>query len=358
MSTTVTSRSVARELFEGTERVIGQVRARRQMAVLMERQQGVAEGLYERSQSAIVAGWTGVGKTYMTRMMCELCGLPFAEVNATQYTEGGYAGDDLAQMFVPLLESAAQMIDGEQGIEWPPIIGRRTDAEPSVLHRDDIDKVIERASTGVIFLDEMDKWTQRLNHATGRLDTAVQAELLKMVEGSVEYISDDQDELGVPFDTSKVLIICGGAFVGLARQVLRRLHRDEEYMHDEGFWDLIEQGDFVKYGLIPELAGRLGIHIFMRPLRTEHLAEILLQPEGLIAEYRDRFEGYGVDWDVPDSAVRHLANLALQKDVGARGVDNVLWHTFSDALFESALRDWPCKVSLRVNENRAQLAVG
>ena len=317
------------------------------MAVLIERQVGVAAARYPLSQAAIVAGWTGIGKTYLTRMMCELSGLPFAEVNSTQFTETGYAGDDLAQMFVPLLESAARMLDEESGAEPPEVA--------SVLKRDDIRAVIARASSGVIFLDEFDKWTQRVNHSTGRLDTAIQAELLKMIEGSIEYVSDEEDEIGLPFDTSRVLIICGGAFVGLARGVLRRLQRDEEYMHDEGFWELIEQTDFVKYGLIPELAGRLGIHIFMKPLRQEHLAEILVQPGGVIEEYRERFASHGIAWDVPDAVIGRLAGVALQKDVGARGIDNVLWHVFSDALYEASTISWPAVVRLGVNEPRARL---
>lgn len=347
MTTTLISRSIARELHGSTTQVIGQERARRQMAVLIERQVELARGKYRMSQAAIVAGWTGSGKTMMTRLMCEASGLPFADINATQYTESGYAGDDLAQMFVPLLESAARMIDHEAGARPPEV--------SSVLKRDDIRQVIELASTGVIFLDEFDKWTQRVNHATGRLDTSIQAELLKMIEGSIEYVSDEEDELGFPFDTSRVLIICGGAFVGLARQVLRRLQRDEEFMHDEGFWDLIEQGDFVKYGLIPELAGRLGIHIFTRPLRTEHMTEILTQSGGLIDEYRERFEAAGITWDVSPHAIGHLADLALQKDVGARGIDNVLWHKFSGALFEASHVELPATVRFRVNDPHARI---
>lgn len=296
-----------------------------------------------------MAGWTGVGKTYLTRMMCELSGLPFAEVNATQYTETGYAGDDLAQMFVPLLESAARMRDERTSERPAPEVS-------SVLKRDDIREVMELGSTGVVFLDEFDKWTQRINHATGRLDTAIQAELLKMIEGSIEYISDEEDELGLPFDTSRVLIICGGAFVGLARSVLRRLQRDDEFMHDEGFWNLIEQTDFVKYGLIPELAGRLGIHIFMKPLRQEHLAKIMSQPGGIVEEYKRRFEEHNVRWDVPQHVIGHLADIALHKDVGARGIDNVFWHVFSDALFEASGSIWPGYVQMQVNWPKAVLA--
>src|SRR5690242_15475701 len=108
---TVATRSTALDLFLGTERVIGQEKARKQLAVLIERQMGVRDGRFERASGAIVGGWTGTGKTMLARLMCDLSGLPFAEVNATQYTESGYSGEDLSQMFLPLLEAAARQYD-------------------------------------------------------------------------------------------------------------------------------------------------------------------------------------------------------------------------------------------------------
>jgi ATP-dependent Clp protease ATP-binding subunit ClpX len=347
MTLSVLSRSPVADLYWQTSKVIGQEKARRQLAVLIARQLEVAQGLKPKSQSAVVGGWTGVGKTYLTRMMCEACGLPFAEVNATQFTETGYAGDDLSQMFVPLLESAARILD------------RRQEQEPeqvaSVLKREDLKAVVEVASSGVLFLDEMDKWMHRINHHTGRLDTAIQAELLKMVEGSVEYVSDEEDEIGIPFDTSRVLIICAGAFVGLAQAVLRRLDRDQDFLHDEGFWELIEQRDFVRYGFIPELAGRLGIYIFLKPLRKEQLAEILKQPGSSFQEYRTRFQDFGVEWGVKDPAVSWIADQAIQKEVGARGIETVLWRIFADALFQAAISEHPTRVEYNVSDHKARV---
>src|SRR5262252_6518333 len=119
------------DLYLSTERVIGQERARRQLAVMLKRQMGVAQGQWPRSECAVVGGFTGVGKSYMARMMCEACGLPFADVDATRYTETGYAGDDLPQLFLPLLESAAVMHDKRLRMEPPSV--------SSVLKRADID---------------------------------------------------------------------------------------------------------------------------------------------------------------------------------------------------------------------------
>ena len=353
MSTTLSSSTSSRELdlFLGTSRVVGQEKARKLLAVMLARQCEVAEGRWDRAESAIIAGWTGTGKTYLTKMMCALSGLPFADCNATQYTESGYAGDDLSQMFLPLMESAARLKDARSSAE--------SQAVSSVLKRDDVQEVARLAATGVILLDEFDKWTHRQNHQTGRLDTAIQAELLKIIEGSVVYVSDNEDEVGIPFDTSRVLILCAGAFVGLSRQVMKRRG---EIVEDAqlGFLqlvdhDLIEQGDFVRYGLIPELAGRLSKMIFLRPLSKEQLARIIAAPGGPIDELRQRFEAVSCEWRVPDAAVGHLADIALHKEVGARGLETVLWQAFGLALFEASVAEEPTYVSLQVNHPKAEV---
>lgn len=339
------------DLFLGTARVVGQERARKQLAVLLGRQQEVAEGKWATGDSAIIAGWTGTGKTYLCKMMCGLCGLPFVDANATQFTESGYAGDDLSQMFLPLMEVAARMKDAREGAE--------PQAVSSVLKREDIREVAALAETGVVLLDEFDKWAHRQNHQTGRIDTAIQAELLKIVEGSMVYVSDNEDEVGIPFDTSRVLILCAGAFVGLSRQVMKRRG---EIVDDPqlGFLqlvdhDLIEQGDFVRYGIIPELAGRLSKMIFLRPLSKENLARIINAPGGPVDELQRRFTDVGCEWRVPDVAITYLADVALHKEVGARGLDTVLWQAFGEALFTASTAEEPTYVSLAVNQNKAEV---
>jgi len=310
---------------------------------------------WDKSESAVIFGRTGTGKTYLTKKMCQLTGLPFADANATTYTESGYAGQDLSQMFLPLLEATAELLDEEsERYAGLPLIERKVRSdESSVLKREDIDQVVERAQTGVILLDEMDKWAHRINHHTGRLDTAIQSEFLKIVEGSHVYITDSEDEAGVLFDTSRVLVICAGAFVGLANQVLKRLDKEQGYSDSDQFWQMVEQSDFVRYGLIPELAGRLSKIIFLRPLRKEHLAEIIRLPGGPVEELQERFAEMDCEWDVPEVAIVQLADIALKKEVGARGLDSVLWSVFNEALFKAAIADCPRVVSLRPNQNKA-----
>jgi ATP-dependent Clp protease ATP-binding subunit ClpX len=257
-------------------------------------------------------------------------------------------------MFLPLLESAARMKDNNT----PAASSARTGVS-SVLKRDDIAEVAELASTGVILLDEFDKWMRRVNHHTGRLDTAIQAELLKMIEGSQVYISDSEDEAGLLFDTSKVLVLCAGAFVGLVSDVLKRQGRAVEDLQ-AAFQtlieqNLIEQGDFVRYGVIPELAGRLSKMVFLRPLQKQDLSVIIRAPGGVVDELRQRFEAVGCQWAVPDVAVMYMADVALRKEVGARGIDTVVWQVFHDALFRASVAEHPTTVSLAVNQVRAEL---
>lgn len=347
-------RAASLDLYLGTQSVIGQERARKQLAVLLERQISVKHGRFPRSNGAVIAGWTGTGKTYLTRMMCQLSGLAFAEANATQYTESGYAGEDLSQMFLPLLEAAARMYDANR-----PTPKRPTKTMASVLKRpaSQLKEIVKIAETGVVLLDEFDKWMHRINHVTGRLDTAVQAELLKMVEGSVVYISDNEDEIGVPFDTTRVLILCAGAFVGLARQVAKRLNLSaDDWDKNETLWENIEPDDFVKYGVIPELAGRLSTHVFLRPLKPEHMVEIMAAPGGLVEEYRARFEAHGVEWRVPPEALTSLASRALQRDIGARGIEHCMWQCFGEALFQAATSEGASAVTLTVNDPKARVA--
>lgn len=344
------------ELFLSTERVIGQVKARRQLAVLLNRQWQVHQGKLTHAHGAILAGFPGSGKTMTSKLMCQHLGLPFAELDATRYTEAGYKGLDLRQMFLPLLESAALMIDAERaGAAYRLDHEHR---EGSVLKRADIKEVVRRAQTGVILLDEFDKWMLRVNHVTGQKDRAIQSELLKMIEGSREYVSSSDEEVGVLFDTSRVLIICAGSFVGLLQQVRKRMGGDADdnsIMLAETFWNQIVPEDFERFGLLPELTGRLSTHIFTRPLEKDHLTEILSRPDSALQEYRQQFEESGCKWSVDEAGVLGLAAKAIERNIGARAVEFVLWRYFHDALYAAAVAEGDCEVILTPSMERAEV---
>jgi ATP-dependent Clp protease ATP-binding subunit ClpX len=287
---TLAAPSKALDLYLATESVVGQERLRKQMAVILDGQWRVAEGVDKGQPSGVIlGGFSGTGKTMTARMMCQHLGLPYAETDATRYAEVGYKGLQLPQMFIPLLREAARMIDEEKGDEapdgdqlvppWAP--KEKKDPRGDVFQRDDIDEVVKRAQSGVIVLDEFDKWMQRVNHFSGQKDTAIQSEFLKMIEGSNEWVSATDDlEVGATFSTHKVLIICAGAFISLYPIVRARLHDDSEpkaQSMDENFWNSIIPEDFERFGLLPELAGRLARNIFTRPLQAGRHPRLLPQ---------------------------------------------------------------------------------
>lgn len=323
--------------------------------MLLNRQWQVHQGKLAHSHGAIVAGTSGSGKSHTVRIMCQHLGLPFAEIDATRYTEAGYKGLDLRQIFLPLLQAAARMIDTErEGAAFRLDHGHR---EGSVLKRADIREVVRRAETGVILLDEFDKWMLRVNHVTGQKDRALQSELLKIIEGSHEYVSSSDEEVGVLFDTSRVLILCAGSFVELFRQVRKRLHgdADENLMLSDAFWNQIVPEDFERFGLLPELAGRLATHIFVRPLEKDHLTEIIKRPESALHEWRQQFKEVGCRWAVNEAGVLGLAARAIERQIGARAVAFVMWRYFSDALYEASIAERAVEVTFEPSMEKAVL---
>jgi ATP-dependent Clp protease ATP-binding subunit ClpX len=343
------------ELYLSSDQVVGQDKARKQLAVLLNRQWQVHQGRLTHSQGAIVAGLSGTGKSHTVRLMCQHLGLPFAEIDATRYTEAGYKGLDLRQMFLPLLQAAALMVDAErQGSAFRLDHEHR---EGSVLRRADIKEVVRRAETGVILLDEFDKWMLRINHVTGQKDRALQSELLKIIEGSKEYVNASDEEVGVLFDTSRVLIICAGSFIELFRQVRKRMHgdADENLMLSEAFWNQIVPEDFERFGLLPELAGRLSTHIFVRPLEKDHLTAIIKRPESALHEWRQQFEECGCRWSVNEAGILGLAARAMERQIGARAVSFVMWRYFNEALYEAALAESAVEVVFEPSMEKAVL---
>jgi ATP-dependent Clp protease ATP-binding subunit ClpX len=351
--------SKALDLYLASDAVVGQDRARKQMAELLDDQwSSVQEDKPRINRSAILSGRSGTGKTFTARLMCNHLGLPYAEADATRYTESGYKGLDLQHMFMPLLESAARLKDGEAESRLESL-GKPPPKHSSVLKRDDLDDIVQIAQTGVILLDEFDKWMLRINHVTGEKDKAIQSEILKMIEGSIEYVSDTDEELGVQFDSSRVLIICAGAFVGLYEMMRRRMGYEGDVkalMMDENSWNQIVPEDFERFGLLPELAGRLSTHIFTRPLATHDLRLILTREGGLLDQYRQRYEAFGCEWGVGDGGVIHIVAEAMKRETGARALDYVCSKLLGgELLFEASVAERPLRVVLEPQMPKAEL---
>ena len=347
--------------------MVGQEKARKQMSVILDGQWRIAQGIDDAQPGGVLlGGFSGTGKTMTARMMCTHLGLPYAETDATRYAEVTYKGLQLPQIFIPLMREAARMKDAEASptvtdTDFTPPWAPQSEkgSADSLFKREDIDEVVARAEKGVILLDEFDKWMQRVNHTTGQRDTAMQGELLKMIEGSHEFVTATDDEVGVPFDTSKVLIICAGAFVGLYQQVRARLHDDSDpraQQMDENFWNAIIPEDFERFGLLPELAGRLSRHIFTRPLQQTHMREILTRPGGVLAYYRKRYEDYGVRWAIEDDGENWLTSEAMHHKTGARALEHVAHKMLGgEVLFEASVADMAMAVRLKPNWPRAKV---
>ena len=358
--------SKALDLYLATESVVGQEKLRKQMATILDGQWRVSQGLDPSHPGGVLlGGFSGTGKTMTARMMCKHLGLPYAETDATRYAEVGYKGLQLPQMFIPLLREAARMIDEEKpepekddfAPAWAPKPER--DPQNDVFKREDIDEVVKRAQSGVIVLDEFDKWMQRVNHFSGQKDTAIQSEFLKMIEGSYEWVTATDDEMGTAFATHDVLIICAGAFVNLYQQVRARLHEDADpkaQAMDENFWNAIVPEDFERFGLIPELAGRLSRHLFTRPLQATHMKKILIWPDGILDYYRGRYEDCGVRWDVSDAGINWIVAQAMQHRTGARALDFIAHRMLGgEELFAASTSEVPMAVVLEPNMPKAKV---
>lgn len=348
--------------------MIGQERVRRQMAAVLDGHWRVAEGIDDwQPGGVLLAGPSGTGKSMTARLMCRALGLPFAETDATRYAEVTYKGLQLPQMFIPLIRAAARMIDERKATDqdpdapaipsWAPRPNR--EGEDSIFKREDLDDVVALAEKGVILLDEFDKWMLRVNHVTGQQETSIQSEILKMIEGSHEFVTATDDEVGVPFNTHHVLIICAGAFIRLQGLVRQRLHEDADpraQLMDDHFWDSVKPEDFERFGLLPELAGRLSRHLFTRQLQDRHMRTILTAAGGLLDYYRRRYEDLGVEWGLDDNSVSHMIQVAMEHRTGARALSFVCHRMLgSDTLFEASTAEMRTVVRLPVGAHRARL---
>jgi ATP-dependent Clp protease ATP-binding subunit ClpX len=344
----------ASDLFVGTAHVQGQVHARQTLAVALERQQEVAMGMWPRSHPLLAAGPTGVGKTHLIRSMCRLAGLPFVTVNATQFTDAGYIGLNLEQMFLPLIHRTVRIVVREMAEEAtskrrPVKVGKRPD---SILKLPDalLDRAVQAAETGVVFLDEFDKWmlsevhsaaqraTVQTNAESRNVGRKLQAELLKIVEGDEEegevWVSDSEDEIGVPFNTARCLVICGGAFVGIEKILERRM--GVELTADPRIWEKTDPVDFEEYGMMPELAGRLATHVMFKPLDEAAFRAIAVEEGGVLDELDQRFRLMSARLEVDDGGLLMLIHAAQNLGIGARGLRHLIDRMFTPALFQAS----------------------